>query len=182
MKVFLLFALATFCLFVPMHAAPADAKADPLEVMADTYYVPTATNKVEWKCPAAILGPNFTNDVTYVVKNIQTNRCGVFVVSYPVQSPSKAPVIMEWLADTRPVEFRLKTVKAPIHPSAPVSFPGIEVVEHVEVTLGPLAMPDGRRRTYYAYVDIGKIFYTSSTDIMICRISGETLRSRRFGK
>lgn len=180
MKTLLLFALATFCLFAPTHAAPADAKDDALAKMADIYWVPT--NKVEWQCPAAVLSPLFTNAVTYVVKNIQTNRCGVFVVSYPAQSPSKAPVIMEWLADARPVEFRLKIAKAPLHPNAPATFPGLEVVEHVEVTLGPLTLPDGSRHTYYAHVDIGRIFYTSQTDVMFGRISEETLKRRRYGK
>ncbi len=162
------------------QSAPSKGAADDLANMADIFYVPT--NKVEWKRPAAILGPLTTNDVTYVVRSIQTNRCGVFVVSYPAQSPSKAPVILEWLADPRPVTFRLKMVKAPIHPNTPATFPGIEMVEHVEITLGPLVMPDGERRTYYANVDIGRIFYTSQTDVMFGRISEETLRLRRFGK
>ena len=180
MKTLLSALLVLVCFVLSAQPAPPNKVPDELVKMADTFYIPT--NKVEWKCPASIFGPLVTNDVTYVVRNIQTNRCGVFVVSYPTQPTSKAPVILEWLADQRPVTFRLKTMKMPVHPNAPATFPGIEVVEHVEITLGPLTMPDGQRHTYYAYVDIGRIFYTSEADIMIGRISVETLRLRRFGK
>lgn len=180
MKIFLSALLVLVCFAFSGQSAPPHKTPDQLANMADTFYVPT--NKVEWKCSAAILGPLVTNDVIYVVKNIQTNRCGVFVVSYPTQPTPRAPVILEWLADPRPVLFRLKTMKMPIHPNAPATFSGIEVVEHVEITLGPLTMSDGQRHTYYAYVDIGRIFYTSQADVMIGRVSEEILRLRRFGK
>ncbi|MEK7644805.1 MAG: hypothetical protein AAB391_00575 [Patescibacteria group bacterium] len=166
-----LFALATFCASIQS----VDGATNDLANVPDTFLIPT--NKVEWTCSAAILGPLVTNDVAYVVKNVQTNRCGVFVVSYPAQLPSPAPIILEILQDSslQNKSFRLITRKSSIIPGGQPGTPEIEMVEHVEVSFSP-----ERGSTFFAYVNIGKIPFRDNR-VMFGRISGPELERRIKG-
>ncbi len=159
-----------FCLATPSFAATNDPASIP-----DTFYV--LTNRVEWKCLGKIFGPAFTNDVTYVVKNVQTNRTGVYVVSYPAQPNPSLPVIIDYLDDKGPRTFRVKTQRLSVAPNTPEILPKIDVVEHVEVTFGPFS--DGEKLvTYFGYVDVGQIFYTGPKDILVLPIPEFVLRKR----
>ncbi len=153
------------------RAGAQQAPAQPAAA-ADSFYV--LTNKIEWLCSPAILGPLATNDVAYTVKNIQSNVCGVFVISYPTKLPAKTPIIVERLDDLRSFSFYLKVVKEASIQGGPPS----EYVDGAIVVLEPSKPEEGKN---IAYVKVGKIFYTGPTGIQFGRISSETFHLRRYG-
>lgn len=164
-----------FLLAATASAQQPAAVTNDLANVPDTFYIPT--NKVEWVCSAAILGPVVTNDVAYTVKNVQSNRCGVFVVSYPTKLPSPAPIILEILhdPDIEKKTFRLVTRKTPMFPGGQPGTPMVEMIQHVEVTFR--AQPE---TTFYAYVNIGNVPFTNNR-VMFGRISVTELDCRIKG-
>ena len=120
---------------------------------ADSFCNPT---NVFWASPFTSPTPEGgTKAVIYKVMNVQSNQCGVFVVSRPLNPNPRLPLVVECLEDeTKERGFRLETIVQPMFPNAPPNFPTEELMDRLVVWFSKVA-PNGGLETNYGHVNLG---------------------------